>query len=705
MKKVGIVIQRFNGAGPSEPTLSSLERASCDIGHEVYLAEEDGPAGVNNGIRHFLADGSVSHICILSPDVIVPDRWLDELTAAGSDAAAPVTNIAGNEQTIPVDIDLPQGEAAFDQVNEFALKRRAAYEGCRYESDMACFIAFVFTREVAEKTGLLDERFKNGYFADDDYCRRIKNEGFSIQILRDAYVHNRGSGPFSHILNDDNFVEWQKGQGPYEEKWGLKWQRRGWKLLKSCVQDAEFLDGREQDLPWARDLLIKGYAEHFNLLREESPELREAYKIELPFGENVRQLNRKILRRFSPSLKDENPNRIRRLEEKDVKERAAAVQTQALDGIRQSGKRAVCVLAPYFAEENSADGYIQRVKAIDEGILDGFFKVYVDLEKPRVAPMIRDAGENRLAVWLSPDSPAQAEALEVIIKSCGMVYVHSVLRVMKDIMPERLREELIAGNGTPVVWDVHGAVPEEYAMAGDGHMAELAGEAEMFLYEHACMLIVVTEAMKKHLAEKYRKEPKGPVSILPVFGAEALRHVDCSKEKALEKSRAPLAVYAGGLQSWQKIGDMQDLIEEAGDICRYAVFTPKAEEFMRMWGERKAPAEMRVESKTPAEVLEEYKACHYGFVLRDDVAVNNVACPTKLIEYLQYGIVPVMSTPNIGDFAAMGMEYIDASAFGKGELPDEAGRLKIAEKNYKVLKKLIDAGSVPVAFPLDAPLI
>jgi len=704
MKKVGIIIQNHGGEERRQPSLDSIRRAENDVSSQIFIADESGPVGINNGIRHFLSDKSITHICLINPDVIVSHHWLDSLTADGLDAAGPVTNIAGNEQQIAVDMEIQRDETSHEIVNEFALKRLAAYDGCSYESDMICFAAAVFTRNVAETVGNIDERFENGYFADDDYCRRVRNEGFDIRILRDTYIHNWGYGPLSHILNDENFVIWQKGQGPFEEKWGVKWQPRGWKLLKSCVQDAEFLDANEQGSQWARDMLIKGYAEHFNLLREESPELREEYKVELPFGENVRQMSKKIRRRFSPSLKDENPGRIKRLKEQNVRKLTEAVKAQALESISQSGARSVCVLAPFFDNENSADGYIQRVKAIDERVLDGFYRIYIDLEKPRISPEIQCIDENHLAIWLDPENSAQADALQAIVKNCDMVYVHSILRTMPDILPKDLRKKVLGNKGASIIWDVHGAVPEEYALAGDNPRAQIAGEAEGFLFENARMFIVVTESMKRHLAKKYKKEPEALVITLPVFSAEELRQMDCMREKALREDQPPLAVYAGGLQEWQKIKEMQDLIEKAGDICRYAVFTPKPEEFMRLWGDRKQPAEMRVESRKPHEVLEEYKACHYGFVLRDDIVVNNVACPTKLIEYLRYGIVPVLSTMNIGDFAAMGMEYISATAFGKGDLPDENERLRMAEKNYEVLEILSDAGSVPVVFPLDPPL-
>lgn len=49
---------------------------------------------------------------------------------------------------------------------------------------------------------------------------------------------------------------------------------------------------------------------------------------------------------------------------------------------------------------------------------------------------------------------------------------------------------------------------------------------------------------------------------------------------------------------------------------------------------------------------------YYVFVLRDDILVNQVACPTKIVEYLNYGIKPIVLSEKIGDFKEYGYEYI-----------------------------------------------
>jgi hypothetical protein len=83
-----------------------------------------------------------------------------------------------------------------------------------------------------------------------------------------------------------------------------------------------------------------------------------------------------------------------------------------------------------------------------------------------------------------------------------------------------------------------------------------------------------------------------------------------------------------------------------------------------------------------------YSECHYGLILRQDDPVNHVACPTKLIEYLAYGVVPVVDSPRIGDFLELGMRYVTLADLESGNLPQEEERREMARANYAVFERL-----------------
>src|SRR5690606_13514204 len=124
-------------------------------------------------------------------------------------------------------------------------------------------------------------------------------------------------------------------------------------------------------------------------------------------------------------------------------------------------------------------------------------------------------------------------------------------------------------------------------------------------------------------------------------------------------------VYSGNLQSWQNIDLMiQVMKSNLDDRIQYDILTGEPEELKRrLQAEGIAMDRICVQTVAPSALGDYYRAAHYGFVLRDDMVVNRVACPTKLVEYLYYGIIPIVSCANIGDFETLGYEYLPYEAF------------------------------------------
>ncbi|WP_419210287.1 hypothetical protein ABRP32_19755 [Providencia manganoxydans] len=66
-----------------------------------------------------------------------------------------------------------------------------------------------------------------------------------------------------------------------------------------------------------------------------------------------------------------------------------------------------------------------------------------------------------------------------------------------------------------------------------------------------------------------------------------------------------------------------------------------------------------IESVSPNELYQYYLAANYGLMFRDDNILNIVSSPTKMSEYLYYGMKPVLTSTNVGDFVSFGIEYIN----------------------------------------------
>jgi hypothetical protein len=99
-------------------------------------------------------------------------------------------------------------------------------------------------------------------------------------------------------------------------------------------------------------------------------------------------------------------------------------------------------------------------------------------------------------------------------------------------------------------------------------------------------------------------------------------------------------------------------------------------------------AHLIVKSATQKEVFETASDCDFGLLLRESNVVNRVACPTKLIEYLAAGVVPVLDAPDVGDFVDLGMQFVPIDEFMRGHFPSPEERRRIAIHNLAVCERL-----------------
>jgi hypothetical protein len=95
------------------------------------------------------------------------------------------------------------------------------------------------------------------------------------------------------------------------------------------------------------------------------------------------------------------------------------------------------------------------------------------------------------------------------------------------------------------------------------------------------------------------------------------------------------------------------------------------------------------QSVAPVQVKDFYLSHQYGFVLRDEILVNRVACPTKLVEYLYWGVLPIVITPRIGDFDAESLRGITLTQFLNGELPDTETAAAMRRHNQVTVQAMI----------------
>ena len=251
------------------------------------------------------------------------------------------------------------------------------------------------------------------------------------------------------------------------------------------------------------------------------------------------------------------------------------------------------------------------------------------------------------------------------------VYVHSCHHALPGLILYFL--------GLRIITDVHGVVPEEMRLRGYRVRSLLLSIVERVVVDRSDALIFVTDSMRSHFRRKYAMRDDLRTYIIPIITDE-LRPRGLKKEPGL-------VIYAGGLQGWQRVDRMLDAIERTGNRFRF-IFLTGSPDSLRHQLDSRGMAQVEVDSVPSHSIFEYYDRASLGFVLRDDSLVNRVACPTKLVEYMCAGIIPIVEQPLIGDFYERGYEYILVDEFESAEVPSLEKLENMRNHNFEVAQDL-----------------
>jgi GT2 family glycosyltransferase/SAM-dependent methyltransferase len=176
-------------------------------------------AAVNQG----LAQASGEYLVLLNNDTVVARGWLSRLIGhLSADPAlglvGPRTNAISNEQK------LDPGYSAIEEMPAFAARLAREHDRELFDLPMIAMFCVAMRRTVYETVGPLDERFAVGMFEDDDYCRRVRQQGLRIAVARDVYLHHWQRASFRLLGEQEYQRVFEENRRRYEEKWGA-WVR------------------------------------------------------------------------------------------------------------------------------------------------------------------------------------------------------------------------------------------------------------------------------------------------------------------------------------------------------------------------------------------------------------------------------------------------------------------------------------------------
>lgn len=192
-----------------------------------------------------------------------------------------------------------------------------------------------------------------------------------------------------------------------------------------------------------------------------------------------------------------------------------------------------------------------------------------------------------------------------------------------------------------IMW-FQGLGPEEYLMLNNytikAHIISyFFNLAEKLTIKKSYYNLLVSKRMQTFFKEKHGYDKRN-YSIIPCYNKNLIKHY-------FDTSLKPQSsfVYAGSLYSWQCFDKTVALFKEIERKNSKAFLTILTQDIEQAKEEiKRHDIKNYLVSYVPLKDLDRELSKHkYGFILREDHIINNVATPTKMNSYLSVGLMPI----------------------------------------------------------------
>ena len=359
--------------------------------------------------------------------------------------------------------------------------------------------------------------------------------------------------------------------------------------------------------------------------------------------------------------------------------REETIISEIHDSNRKS-KPVVVFFTRYPFDKEVNDGFQKALLATDELFTENHFRIYIEPSNveficSNVAVSLPK--DDLVHMVYSKNNTMHVKTVRSILKYSSLIYVHSIYyfdaRVLFDI-------------GKQIVLEIHSAVPEEFEYRDVLHMVKPLYHNEAAAFSICSRFICRNEVMVEYYSQKYHIS-KDKMIRFPSFSQFSLpkaKHFD----HPIDSIERICVIFSGGSVKWHMIEMMLEGIKQHPEHS-YIIASSEVDYFKDITKNMSAQM-IDVLYVEPEQLEQLYRRAQYGYVLREDIFLNNVACPTKLIEYCVFGVVPIMLSNRIGDFELYGLKYVHYSDFLANKMPNEGTRLAMAENNYQIARKMAD---------------
>ncbi len=198
-----------------------------------------------------------------------------------------------------------------------------------------------------------------------------------------------------------------------------------------------------------------------------------------------------------------------------------------------------------------------------------------------------------------------------------------------------------AGYRNIFMW-VQGIISEESYMNHRSRLRKFVlDRLTKFSLKKAKGIFYVSETMRRFEDEKFGLDTVEKSFLMPCFNTP----IDKSSFACPDKYNRNVFSYVGSLYKWQCFEEtvafykaVEEIIPDA-ELRVYTFSREEAEAILDAQGVR----HYVVDCVPPDQMTKALAQVKFGFVLREDISVNNVATPTKLSSYMASGVIPVFS--------------------------------------------------------------
>ena len=162
-----------------------------------------------------------------------------------------------------------------------------------------------------------------------------------------------------------------------------------------------------------------------------------------------------------------------------------------------------------------------------------------------------------------------------------------------------------------------------------------------FALKRSTAVFYVSKAMKDYENNKFHIDTNEKSFIMPCFNT----YIDIKTIETERKYEKNIFAYVGSLSKWQCFDKTLDFYKKIYSLipgCELKIFTGDKERAVKLLEEKKIK-NYHVDFVKSKELTKNLSDVKFGFVLRDNISVNNVATPTKLSSYMAAGVIPIYS--------------------------------------------------------------